>query len=123
MNPLSDERIPVRFGAAGPEDAALIEGNTGVPPDQPLARFRLTPGRLGHPFGCACCVPRGPVAEALGRLFLARVRGEVRWFRAVAVLASPAGEAAVRAALAEDRIAAARFRLDDDPSRRMPASA
>jgi hypothetical protein len=123
MNPLSDDRIPVRFGAAGPDDAALIEGDLAVSPDQPLARFRLIPGRLGHPFGCVCCVPRGPVADALGRLFLARACGEVRWFCAVAVLASPAGEAAVRAALAEDRIVAARFRLDDDPSGRMPASA
>ena len=42
-----------------------------------------------------------------------RARGEVAWFRSVAVLAKAGGEAAVRAAVAEDRVAAARFRLAD----------
>jgi len=115
MNPSHDDRIPVRFAPAGPDDAVLIEGDAAAPPGYPLARFRLSPGLVSHPAGCACCVPRGPVTDALGRLFLARARGEVRWFRAVAVVASPAGESAVRAALAADRVAAARFRLDDRP--------
>jgi hypothetical protein len=106
-----DDRVPVRFGRAGPHEAALIEGDAAAAVGRPVVRFVLSPGLPGHLAGCACCVPRAPVAEALGRLFLARARGEVAWFRAVAVLASPAGEAAVRAALAEDRVAAGRFRL------------
>ena len=52
---------------------------------------------------------------ALGRLFLARARGEVAWFHSIAVIATPAGEAAVRAALAGDRVAAGRFRLAEFP--------
>jgi hypothetical protein len=111
----SDDRVPVRFGsaeAAGQDDALLVEGDTVAPPGHAVALFRLGPGLTGHPFGCACCVPRGPVAEALGRLFLARARGEVAFFRSVvALVATPAGEAAVRAALAEDQVSAGRFRL------------
>ena len=109
-----DDRVPVRFGSAevaGQDEALLVEGDTGVPPGHAGARFRLGPGLTGHPFGCACCVPRGPVAEALGRLFLARARGEVAFFRSVVVVATPEGEAAVRAALAEDQVSAGRFRL------------
>ncbi len=111
MNQTADERVPVRFGAPAADEAVLIEGVAGAPTGRAVAWFRLAPGLAGHFPGCACCVPRGPVAEALGRLFLARARGEVAWFRAVAVLATPAGEAAVRAALAGDQIAAARYFL------------
>jgi hypothetical protein len=111
----SDDRVPVRFGsvdAAGPDAALLVEGDAVVPAGHAVVQIRLGPGLTGHPFGCACCVPRGPVAEALGRLFLARARSEVAFFRSVvAVVATPAGEAAVRAALAEDQVSAGRFRL------------
>jgi hypothetical protein len=111
----SDDRMLVRFGSADvarPDAALLVEGDAVMPSGHVMARFRLTPGLIGHPFGCACCTPRGPVAEALGRLFLARARGEVAFFcSVVAVVATPAGEAAVRAALAEDQVSAGRFRL------------
>ena len=73
------------------------------------------PGTSRDAMCCRCCVPRGPVAEALGRLFLARARGEVAWFHSIAVIATPAGEAAVRAALAGDQVAAGRFRLAEFP--------
>jgi hypothetical protein len=110
-----DDRVPVRFGsgeAAELDAALLVEGDAPVPPGHAVGRFRLTPSLIGHPFGCACCTPRGPVAEALGRLFLARARGEVTFFRSVVVVtATPAVEAAVRAALAEDQVSAGRFRL------------
>ena len=112
--PASDDRMPVRFDnamAAAPEVALLVEGDAVVPDGHAVARFRLASGLSGHPPGCTCCAPRGPVAEALGRLFLARARGEVAFFRSVVVVATPAGEAAVRAALAEDQVAAGRFRL------------
>jgi hypothetical protein len=111
----SDDRVPVRFGsaeAAGQDEALLVEGDVAAPSGHVMARFSLTRGLIGHPFGCACCVPRGPVAEALGRLFLARARGEVAFFRSVvAVVATPVGEAAIRAALARDQVSTARFRL------------
>ena len=111
---MADDRIPVRFGQPVADEAALVEGD-GVFPGRPVARFRLAPGLAGHAPGCACCVPRGPVAEALGRLFLTRARGEVGWFRSIAVIATPAGEAAVRAALARDQVSAGRFRLMEPP--------
>jgi hypothetical protein len=116
MNTAGD-RVTVRFGssaAAGPDEAVLVEGEAPVPAAAAVARFRLAPVLPAHPFGCTCCSPRGPVAEALGRLFLARVRGEVAFFRSVvAVVATPAGEAAVRAALTEDQVSAGRFRLSE----------
>ena len=85
VNQRADDRIPVRFGRPEAGEAVLIEGDAQVAPDRPVARFRLAPGLAGHVSGCPCCVPRGPVAEALGRLFLARARGEVAWFHSIAV--------------------------------------
>ena len=111
MNQTADDRIPVRFGEPRPGEAVLVEGLAAVPPGHPVERFRVAPGLAGHPFGCACCVPRSPVAEALGRLFLARARGEVAWFGSVAVVATPQGETAVRTALADDQVSAARYLL------------
>ncbi len=71
-----------------------------------------------HPLGCACCLPRGPVAVALGRLFLARARGEAPLFDTViAVTRGAAGAAAVRAALTDDVVTRARFRLAPDQRR------
>jgi len=113
MNQPADDRVTVRFGPPEAADALLTDDPAVTSPARAVAHFRLAPALAGHRPGCTCCVPRGPVAEALGRLFLARARGEVAWFRAVAVLATPAGEAAVRAALATDQLAAARFRLAD----------
>lgn len=114
MTLFMDARVPVRFAAAnqaGPEDALLIEGDAPAPAGRVVARFAL-PEQPAHPIGCACCLPRGPVAEALTKLFLARVRGEVAFFRAVvAQPASAAGEAAIRAALADDPLVSGRFRL------------
>jgi hypothetical protein len=106
-----DPRIPLHFGPlaeAAADAALLIEGDAPAPPGRVVARFVAPTGF--HPVGCACCEPRGPVAEALGRLFLARARGGP-WFSAVqAVTRSTAGRAAVRAALAVDKLIAARYR-------------
>jgi hypothetical protein len=116
VNKMTDDRIPVRLGQPEAGEAVLIEGDAAaMPPDRPVARFRLVPALAGHAPACACCVPRGPVAEALGRLFLARARGEVAWFRSIAVIATPAGKVAVRAALAGDQVSAGRFRLAEPP--------
>lgn len=107
-----DARIPVRFGRvedAGPEDALLVEGEGEPVPGRAVAWFR--PGAGPHAPGCACCAPRGAAAEALTRLFLDRVRGRVPHFRAVVAAVSGAGgEAAVRAAVADDPLVSVRFR-------------
>lgn len=112
-----NSRILVRFGTpadAGPSHAVLVED--GVPADTllpaaiPVARFALP--ATSHPLGCACCLPRGPVAVALGRLFLARARGEAPLFDTViAVTRGAAGAVAVRTALTDDVVTSARFRL------------
>ncbi len=106
-----DGRIAVVLGgAAGEGDAVLLEGD-GVLPEGAAARFTVEAG--GHAIGCACCVPRSDAGRALGRLFLARARGEVAAFgRVVAVTTSEAGRAAVVAAVAGDVVAAARFRME-----------
>ena len=105
-----DGRIAVVLGgAAGEGDAVLLEGD-GVLPEGAAARFTVEAG--GHAIGCACCVPRSDAARALARLFLARARGEVALFRrVVAVTASPAGQAAVTAAVTGDVLASARFAM------------
>lgn len=95
-----DARVPVRFGPAsdaGEGDWVLREG--------------LGWGAATHGADCACCAPRSPAALALADLFTLRARGGAE-FRAVLVVASGAGEAAVRAALQSDPVASARFRLD-----------
>jgi hypothetical protein len=107
----SDPRIPVVIGSltersAG--DALLIEGDGDGPPGFPVARWRTGPR---HAPGCACCVPRGPVAEALAALFLARARGTAPFFtRVLAVPRDEAGAASVRTALESDLLVRARFR-------------
>ncbi len=109
---MGDGRIPVLLGAreaAGPGDALLLEGE-GALPAGAAARFGVQAGV--HAMGCACCVPRSDAGRALGRLFLARARGEVPAFgRVVAVTRTPAGREAVAAAVAGDVLASARFRL------------
>lgn len=109
-----DARVPVVFapaGAAAAGDAVLIEGDGAVPEGAAVARFAAA--KPGHVAGCACCAPRGPVAEALHRLFLARARGGAAFFSRVVVVAGSQGEAAVRRALAEDAFLAGRYRLAD----------
>ena len=100
-----DARIPVVNGtaeSAASDDVVLLEGRD----------FVFSPS--GHPVGCACCVARGPVAEAFSRLLLARVRGEISFFRRVlAVTCTAEGREAVLGALAKDPVVSARFRLEE----------
>jgi len=108
---MGDRRIPVVFGpraAAGPSDALLLEG---VGADGPgVAWFRLP--KASHVLGCACCPPRNAAGQALGRLFLARGRGDGLFFgRVVVVVTSEAGRAAVLAALEGDALASGAFRV------------
>lgn len=108
-----DARIPVHLGSAtlsGDGDALLIEG-VPAPATQPAESFTLE--TTGHTAGCACCVARGSAAVALDRLFQRRARGEVAFFRRViAVTSTPEGDMAVWAALRDDPVAAAHFRLE-----------
>ncbi len=107
-----DARLPIRFGTAeeAKRDAAfLIEGTAAAPPGR-IAEHFLLPAGPTHPPGCTCCAGRSPAAQALSRLFLARARGEAPMFREIVAVASPAGQAAVRAAVKQDPLASAWFR-------------
>ena len=106
-----DPRIPIVIGAVpGPGDAVLVEDGS----DMPAAGYalRFTVAKPGHGTGCACCSLRGPAADALTRLFRERATGVAPFFSRVVVLASPEGEAEIRAALAEDVVCRARYRDD-----------
>ncbi len=107
-----DARLLVRFGSlaeAGEGDAVLVEGEA-VAEGFPVAAFGLS--APGHAAGCACCLPRSAAGVALARLFEQRARGQVGFFtRVLAVTATAAGEAAIRAALERDPLASGRFRL------------
>ena len=100
-----DARIAAVVGPAlssAADDVVLMEGRD----------FVFLP--VAHPAGCACCVARGPVAEAFSKLFLARVRGEIPYFRRVLVVTfSAKGQEAVIRALVEDPVVSARFRLEE----------
>lgn len=98
-----DPRIPLRFGPPHSRRADEAVLTDGPPAAAPAARFSA-----GHLAGCACCGGGGAVL-ALAQLVRARALGGA--FQAVLATASPEGEAAVRAALAEDGPLSARFRL------------
>ncbi len=104
-----DSRIPVLFGQQ-PEakDAVLAEEGLAAPEVGYVQRFSLG---AAHGLGCACCVARSPAAEALAALFRARATGAAPYFSRVVVLASLAGQAALRAALDGDALARARYRV------------
>ncbi len=94
----TDMRVPVLAG-----DPALAEA-TDVVQAMPPAASR-------HAIGCACCVPRAPVAEALAKLFVSRARGAIPFFSRVIVACEPGQDATLAAALAADPVTAARFRF------------
>lgn len=118
-----DARIPVRLldlPDAPPGAVVLAEDGAGLPPAPArVERFAAPLPGLGaavHPASCPCCQPRSSVALALDRLFQARLRGQLPWFDGVvAVTRSAAGRAAVLAALEQDSVTAARFRLAAGP--------
>jgi len=107
-----DARIPLHLLRPGetpaPGMALLAEAPAEVSATA-MALFSLTGA---HVPACACCGVRGPVAEALDRLFLGRVRGEFPWFTAIAALPQSAEAAeAIRQTLRDDAASSARFRL------------
>lgn len=74
-------------------------------------------GEVGHTPGCVCCVARGALAEALGRLFRARAVGAVPFFtRLGAVPADESGAEAVRRVLAADALVSACYRPEIEPN-------
>jgi hypothetical protein len=102
-----DARIPVFFATTASE----TEGVAWLVEDAAVAAWDSR--EAGHVAGCTCCVARGPVAEALGRLFRARAVGEVAFFTRLGVVpASAGGEASVRQALETDGLASACYRVE-----------
>ncbi|MCZ8278580.1 MAG: hypothetical protein O9313_09610 [Acetobacteraceae bacterium] len=107
-----DARIPLHLLRPGetpaPGMALLAEAPAEVSATA-MALFSLTGA---HVPACACCGVRGPVAEALDRLFLGRVRGTLPWFSAIAALPQSAEAAeAICNTLRDDAASSARFRL------------
>lgn len=100
-------RIPLRWSGTG--TAYLVEDGQAVPAGAYVMRFNV--GAARHMPGCACCAGRSPAAQALGQIFQARATAAAPFFTELIVLASAAGQAAIRAALAEDVIARARFKI------------
>jgi len=110
MQRSTDTRIQIVMGGTPVEgDATLVEDGQAMPERGYAVRFAL--GLPGHMPGCACCTLRGPAADALSRMFRERATGLAPYFTRVVVLASAAGEAAVAAALDEDVVTKARFRI------------
>jgi hypothetical protein len=106
---LIDARLPVRFARRedrAPGEALLTDGTAQAEP--PFAKFDL---QAGHMPDCLCCAPRSGAALALATLFRERATGQGTPFRGVLAVVGPEGEAAVRAALAEDPLASGRFKL------------
>jgi hypothetical protein len=109
-------RIPVLFGAAGGRagDAWLVEAGQAAPDDVYTVMFSLPVSAFGHVPGCACCIPRGPAAAAFAAMFRARATNAAPFFTRVIVIASSAGQDAIRAALSNDVLTSARYRLADE---------
>ncbi|EKN00253.1 MULTISPECIES: hypothetical protein [unclassified Acidocella] len=105
-----DGRIPVYIGGTpGPLDAVLVEDGHAMPPAGHAIRF--TAPRFGHQPGCFCCTARGPAANAFSALYRDRAMGAAPYFERVVILASLQGEADIKAALEQDAVTKARFRL------------
>ena len=100
-----DRRIPVVFGVQPQAaDAVLVEEGVAAPAVGYVVRYAAA----GHALGCLCCVGQSPAGTALGVAFRARATGAAPFFARVVVLGD---EAPVRAALAQDVMAKARFRV------------
>jgi hypothetical protein len=119
----ADGRIPVAtvdseaalavFLALRPGAAILAESPPGPLPEGAVAQARFDPRVPAHAIACHCCSGRTPMAQALDRLFLARVKGRTPWFRQVVALL-PAAEArdALAATLRDDAVTAGRYRAE-----------
>ena len=117
-----DARIPLSVitdaaalptALAGDRPAAMLA--EAPPPPLPAGAVALAsfdPFLPSHAAACRCCGGRSPAAAALDRLFQARLRGQCGWFdRVVALAETEVARAQLTAALREDAVTAARFRL------------
>ena len=122
MPVFADARIPVTIVRDEAALAAALPGKPAAilaeapPPALPRGAVALASFDLyvpTHPSGCACCGARSPVAVALDRLFLARMKGDAPWFdRVVALCPEEDSRAALAAVLREDAVTLSRFRSD-----------
>ncbi len=111
MRNSSDGRIPIAFIASVAQakgEAFLVEGNASVPPGTVVERFSARVQR--HAFGCVCCRSRSPAAQALSRLSVAYAKGAINT-GVLVYAATEEGRASVSAALKDDVVLQARFRL------------
>jgi hypothetical protein len=113
-----DARIPVSLlpdaGAladalAAGKPAAVLGGPEGKA--YGVASERFAAGASPHAVACTCCQGRGEAAQALDRLFQARVRGTVPWFDRVLVLDEGCVGDDIKQALVADALTSARYRL------------
>jgi hypothetical protein len=112
MNFPLDARVPLIIGTmaiAGPQDLLLLEGEPWDLDGRAAVFFDVD---SGHAPGCGCCGPRGAAGRALARALHGRARGDLPFFRrVVAVVVTQAGRAQVEAAVRDDPVASACFRL------------
>jgi hypothetical protein len=106
--------LAAALAAHGGDAALLLAAPPGALPQAAMAQASFVPG-LAHAGACACCAGRGAAAAALDRLFQARARGQCGWFARVLAVAEGAARAEVEAALRDDAVTAARFRLEQYP--------
>ncbi len=108
-----DARIPVIFGQQpGADDMVLLEEGLTAPASVHILQF--TTSLPGHLPGCSCCTGRSPAATALAAAFRARAMGESHFFKQLIVISTPAGKRAIKAALTQDALCRARFRLSGE---------
>jgi hypothetical protein len=123
MPVFADGRIPVLVVAdeaamraslaARPGAALLAASPAAIPPPGAVAVAGFGADPAPHPVACTCCTGRTPLAQALDRLFLARVKGQAKWFdRVVALLPEDASRQAMADALREDSLTASRYRAE-----------
>ncbi len=125
MPVFADGRIPVSIVADEAGLRASLAARPGVALLAETAPASLPPGVFAtagfdpaapHPAACTCCAGRTPLAQALDALFLARVKGQARWFtRVVALLPDAEARAALAGTLRGDSVVASRYRADPAP--------
>lgn len=106
---------PVQLGVAlkdAPATALLVEGaELEHLAAAAVLQVPFVPGGAQHKVECSCCAGRGPVAEALDRMFQARIRGRCPWFdQVIGVVGTAAARSEVLEVLQQDPLARARFR-------------
>ena len=112
-----DARIPVRFCDKVPEPA-LAEAALVTPEDAPcvaagwMAACAL-PASQAHPPACPCCAGRAAQALPLARLFQARARGDIGFFRLVVACLPSEQASALRTALCSDGLLSGCFVVRD----------